>query len=202
MYLTGFKANDMGAGAAPSASSSSSIGLALALVPAAPRWQEPVPPASWKVRDDATTTQPPHRPPAHPQRAAAGLPRPAPARRPTSSAALGGWLWLAIIIVPVYYVVVTSLKDQAGYFTENPLASPTSPTLDNYRLVLQNDFVRYFVNSVIVTVGTVVPALLVSLHGLLRDRPWQRAAARLAPTRCSCWAWPSPCRRRSSRSTA
>ena len=81
--------------------------------------------------------------------------------RPNILGGLGGWLWLAIIIIPLYYVVVTSLKDQASYFTENPLALPSSPTLDNYRLVLQNDFVRYFVNSVIVTVGTVLPVLVI-----------------------------------------
>jgi raffinose/stachyose/melibiose transport system permease protein len=81
--------------------------------------------------------------------------------RPNIIGGLGGWLWLAIIIIPLYYVVVTSLKDQTSYFTENPLALPSSPTLDNYRLVLQNDFVRYFVNSVIVTVGTVLPVLVI-----------------------------------------
>ena len=37
--------------------------------------------------------------------------------RPNFLGGLGGWLWLAIIIVPVYYVVVTSLKNQAGFFT-------------------------------------------------------------------------------------
>ena len=96
-----------------------------------------------------------------------GAPTRAPRRsrlsftRPNILGGLGGWLWLAVIIVPLYYVVVTSLKDQASYFTQNPLAPPSSPTLDNYRLVLQNDFVRYFVNSVVVTVGTVLPVLVI-----------------------------------------
>jgi raffinose/stachyose/melibiose transport system permease protein len=44
----------------------------------------------------------------------------------------------------------------------NPLAPPTEPTLDNYKLVIENDFIRYFVNSTIVTLGAVVPAVLVS----------------------------------------
>jgi len=44
----------------------------------------------------------------------------------------------------------------------NPLAPPSHPTLENYRLVVQSDFPRYFANSVIVTVGAVVPAVLVS----------------------------------------
>jgi raffinose/stachyose/melibiose transport system permease protein len=36
------------------------------------------------------------------------------------------------------------------------------PTLDNYKLVLENDFARYFANSLIVTAGSVFPALLVA----------------------------------------
>ncbi|MDN4609485.1 carbohydrate ABC transporter permease [Arthrobacter burdickii] len=75
---------------------------------------------------------------------------------------LGGWVWLALIILPVYYVVITSLKNQAGFFGSNPLAPSTSPTLVNYRTVLEANFVRYFMNSVIVTLGSVIPAVVVS----------------------------------------
>jgi raffinose/stachyose/melibiose transport system permease protein len=83
-------------------------------------------------------------------------------RRPNWLAGLTGWLWLAIVIVPIYWILITSFKAQSDYFLANPLAPPTDPTLDNYRLVLDNDFARYFVNSVIVTLGTVVPAVLIS----------------------------------------
>ena len=82
--------------------------------------------------------------------------------RPNILGGLGGWVWLALIILPVYYVVITSLKNQAGFFGTNPLAPPTEPTLDNYRTVLEADFARYFMNSVIVTVGSVIPAVAVS----------------------------------------
>lgn len=75
---------------------------------------------------------------------------------------LAGWLWLAIVIVPIYWIVITSLKLQSDYYATNPLAPPTSPTLDNYRFVLESSFVQYFMNSVIVTVGAVGPAVLVS----------------------------------------
>ncbi len=75
---------------------------------------------------------------------------------------LGGWMWLAIIIIPIYYIVITSLKTQSGYFGQNPLAPPSSPTLENYQLVLDSDFARYFLNSVIVTAGSVIPTVLVS----------------------------------------
>jgi raffinose/stachyose/melibiose transport system permease protein len=83
-------------------------------------------------------------------------------RRPNLPGGLGGWLWLAVIVLPIYYVVITSLKNQAGFFATNPMLPPAEPTLDNYRLVLENDFARYFLNSVVVTLGTVIPALFVS----------------------------------------
>lgn len=45
----------------------------------------------------------------------------------------------------------------------NSLQPPANPTLASYGLVLQNDFLRYFLNSVIVTTGTVGITVLVSL---------------------------------------
>jgi raffinose/stachyose/melibiose transport system permease protein len=112
----------------------------------------------------ASTTQLPV-PPEAPVRTAVA-PRPEVRRaarfRPNLLGGLGGWLWLLVIILPIYYVVITSLKNQAGFFASNPMLPPAAPTLDNYKLVLENDFVRYFANSVIVTLGTVIPALVVS----------------------------------------
>ncbi|HET6533281.1 MAG TPA: carbohydrate ABC transporter permease [Actinoplanes sp.] len=74
-----------------------------------------------------------------------------------------GWLWLLIVMIPLYWVVITSFKTQANYFITNTFAPPGDPTLANYRLVIENDFIRYFFNSVIVSVGAVVPAVVVSL---------------------------------------
>ncbi|VXB37928.1 Dihydroxyacetone kinase, ATP-dependent [Arthrobacter sp. 9AX] len=84
-------------------------------------------------------------------------------------AGLGGWIWLAIIIIPVYYVVITSLKTQEGYFGQNPLALPSSPALENYQLVLAADFAKYFMNSTIVTLGAVIPTVLVAFMAQARD---------------------------------
>jgi raffinose/stachyose/melibiose transport system permease protein len=78
-------------------------------------------------------------------------------------AALGAWIWLAVIIVPIYYIVVTSIRPQSSFFSENPLSIPATPSLDAYSLVLQNDFLQYFANSVIVTIASVVVILAVSL---------------------------------------
>lgn len=84
-------------------------------------------------------------------------------KRPNILGALGGWLWLAVIIVPIYYIVVTSLRPQADYYAENPLSIPSHPTLDAYQLVLENEFVKYLTNSVLVTVAAVVVILAVAL---------------------------------------
>jgi raffinose/stachyose/melibiose transport system permease protein len=84
------------------------------------------------------------------------------ARRPNWLGGAAGWLWLLIVIVPIYWIVITSFKTQSNYFQTNPFVPPTEPTLDNYRFVIEADFARYFINSVIVTLGAVVPAVLVS----------------------------------------
>jgi raffinose/stachyose/melibiose transport system permease protein len=86
------------------------------------------------------------------------------------------WIWFVIVMLPIYWIVITSLKTQENYFATNPLVPPSNPTLENYRLVLRSDFAQYFVNSVIVTVGAVVPAVAVSFmaaYAIIRDhRRW------------------------------
>jgi raffinose/stachyose/melibiose transport system permease protein len=72
------------------------------------------------------------------------------------------WVWLLIMMVPIYWIVITSFKTQSNYYATNPFAPPGEPTLDNYRLVLESDFVQYFVNSAIVAIGAVVPAVIFS----------------------------------------
>ena len=129
---------------------------------------------------------------------------PSTARRLARFNWLGGgaaWIWFIIVMLPIYWIVITSLKTQENYFATNPLVPPSNPTLENYRLVLRSDFVRYFVNSVIVTVGAVVPAVVVSFmaaYAIIRDH--HRWFLR-GTNSCSSWDWRSRCRPRSSRST-
>ncbi|TMR21865.1 carbohydrate ABC transporter permease [Nonomuraea turkmeniaca] len=83
-------------------------------------------------------------------------------RRPNWVAGTVSWIWLAIVIVPIYWIIITSFKLQSNYYIENPLVPPSNPTLANYQMVIEAGFIRYFINSVIVTVGAVVPAVAVS----------------------------------------
>jgi raffinose/stachyose/melibiose transport system permease protein len=113
---------------------------------------------------------------------------------------LGGlfaWVWLAIIIIPIYYVVITTFKEQGSYFTQNPLALPNPPTLTAYQDVVEADIGRYFLNSVIVTIGAVIPIVLFSF--LASSAAIADCCASVV--RCSCSASPSRCKPRSSPST-
>jgi raffinose/stachyose/melibiose transport system permease protein len=73
-----------------------------------------------------------------------------------------GWVWLLIVMIPIYWIVITSFKTQANYFITNTFAPPSHPTFDNYKTVIDNQIVRYFFNSVIVTLGATLPAVLIS----------------------------------------
>lgn len=61
------------------------------------------------------------------------------------------FVWLAVVALPLYWIILTSFRSQSGFFVDGPLSFPADPTLDNYRLVLENDFWRYLGNSAIVT---------------------------------------------------
>ena len=96
--------------------------------------------------------------------------QPLPARRFTAAGAvrrvIGGsatLVWTAIVVVPVYWLVVTSLRSRTDFTAEGPLALPGHPTLDNYRTVWSGDFTTYLLNSVVVTAGTVVLTVLAAL---------------------------------------
>jgi raffinose/stachyose/melibiose transport system permease protein len=113
---------------------------------------------------------------------------PGPRQRRTNPAAqrrnwlggLAGWLWLAIIIIPVYWMFITSFKLQADYYSGNPMVPPGDPTLANYQFVLKSGFVTYFVNSVVSTAGAVVVAVLVSFMAAYAIvRGWQIRFLRL-----------------------
>lgn len=74
-----------------------------------------------------------------------------------------GVIWLVIGFYPVLYILITSLRSQAGFFSESPWLPPSQPTSSNYTNVLNNGFGLYVVNSVFVTVISIVLILLVSL---------------------------------------
>lgn len=88
--------------------------------------------------------------------------------------AKGGRLWLftvlaglvaLIVNVPLLNAALVSFKPD-GEIAKNPLALPASPTLDHYANVLYAsgyDFPRFFVNSALIAVGTVVVVLVIAI---------------------------------------
>ncbi|MET9773954.1 carbohydrate ABC transporter permease [Streptomyces sp. NPDC006367] len=118
-----------------------------------------------------------------PVRSAAARPRRArtPLRRALSGAA--ALLWTAVVLVPVYWLVVTSLRTRTDFTTDSPLAPPGHPTLENYRTVLDGDFTTYLLNSAVVTAGavalTVATALMAAFSIVRYSTPWSRLSFRL-----------------------
>jgi raffinose/stachyose/melibiose transport system permease protein len=73
-----------------------------------------------------------------------------------------GIIWLGVVVVPIYWVLVTSLRSPRDFFMTNQFALPSPPAFGNYVRVFEVNFVGYLMNSVIVTVGAVTLTLVVS----------------------------------------
>lgn len=70
-----------------------------------------------------------------------------------------------IVNIPLLNAMLVSFKPD-GEIAENPIALPTSPTLDHYANVLYAsgyDFPRFFLNSAMIAVGTVVVVLIIAI---------------------------------------
>jgi raffinose/stachyose/melibiose transport system permease protein len=103
-------------------------------------------------------------------------PAPAPIGRRNWLGGAAGWLWLIIVVLPIYWIIISSLKTQSTYYDTNPLVPPAHPSLASYHLVIKAGFAGYFLNSLVVAVGAVVPAVAVSFmaaYAIVRDgRGW------------------------------
>src|SRR5215204_55111 len=77
-------------------------------------------------------------------------------------AAVLGVVWFLIAFYPVYYMFTTSLRTQAGFLEGSLWIPPANPTLENYLSVINSGIGLYFVNSLFVTVFTVVLIVFVS----------------------------------------
>ena len=84
-------------------------------------------------------------------------------RAPNVLGGAAGTIWLLVTLVPIYYIVVTSVRPREDYFTSNPLSLPLHPTFSAYREVLSAGFTTYLLNSLIVTVVTVAATVVMSL---------------------------------------
>ena len=185
MYKRGFQANLMGPASAI-AVILVLVGLALALLLRRLGGGRRAT-ASWKGLTMATTlTTGTDRRPSARHRANAGTHR-AGGQRPNWLGGLLGWIWLAVVMIPIYWIVITSFKlDRRSTSPPTRSCPPSDPTLENYQLVIENDFPQLLPQQRRRhgRRGRARGALLV--HGGVRDRARQRqpVPARRS-TRCS-----------------
>ncbi|WP_414720402.1 carbohydrate ABC transporter permease [Streptomyces sp.] len=114
--------------------------------PEAPRSRRPVPPAAPPVRHD--------------QGLRGRLRR---VRKWNVPAGIASLVWLVIVGLPLYVLVLATLRDRDAYYDEGSLSAPTGLTLDNYRTVLESDFFTYLLNTAIVTVATAAVVVVLSV---------------------------------------
>lgn len=87
------------------------------------------------------------------------------------------YVFLAVVtlasLLPLSYVVLTSLKNQNQIFDVNQII-PTAVTLENFhRVLVEADFLMYFKNSVLVSVSCTLVCMLLSIgcgYGMTRFR--------------------------------
>ena len=81
--------------------------------------------------------------------------------------------WTIVVAFPLYFLLTTSLRQQGGYIVDGPLALPWPITFQNYIDVFHSQFMRYFVNNIIVTVGAVSLSVVFALfasYAIVRSR--------------------------------
>lgn len=119
--------------------------------------------------------------PKQPEGGAKGLrvTKPGKARKPTERpnllAGAFGWFWLAVIILPIYYIVITAFRTSQDLRANNQLIPSTEPTIAPFIRVIENDFFQFFFNSVVVTLSTVAVVLTVALmaaYYITRSTTW------------------------------
>ena len=72
-------------------------------------------------------------------------------------------LVVAIVLLPFFWMFSVSLKPSAEPFAIPARLWPQNPTVDNYRTAFQPEFRRYFLNSTIISIATIIIAITVGL---------------------------------------
>ena len=87
-----------------------------------------------------------------------------------------------LAITPFIYVILTALKTPEQIYDPNQII-PTYITFDNfYQVIFKSNFVRYFLNSVFITVVTTAICMILSTmaaYGLTRYKIWGAEAIKM-----------------------
>lgn len=84
-------------------------------------------------------------------------------RRWNIPAGAASLLWLVVVGLPLYVLVLATLRSNEAYYDKGALSLPGDLTLDNYRKVLEGDFFTYLLNTLIVTAATAVIVIVLSV---------------------------------------
>ncbi|MFC7154381.1 carbohydrate ABC transporter permease [Halomarina halobia] len=80
-------------------------------------------------------------------------------------------LFFALILFPIYWMFQSSLKTESALRATTWVPSAESFTLSNYDVLFSSDVGLYLLNSAVVTIGTVIAVVVISLiagYGLAR----------------------------------
>jgi xylobiose transport system permease protein len=94
-------------------------------------------------------------------------------QRPNWVAGAFSALWLLVVLAPVYVLVKAAFQTQAAYSAHGPLSAPRDLTLSNFQLVFHSGFLRFFLNTAVITLVVVVIVLLVvppAAYAIVRNR--------------------------------
>ena len=76
-----------------------------------------------------------------------------------------GWLAAFLIFFPILWMVVTSFKTEIDAIATPPKLA-FSPTVENYVTVRERaDYVHFALNSIVISVGATLLAILISVPG-------------------------------------
>jgi xylobiose transport system permease protein len=83
------------------------------------------------------------------------------------------FVWLLIVMLPLYALVASTLTTRASYLENGPLSLPEHASLDAYERVLEGDFLRYLLNTAVVTVSAAGLAIVLAVtvaYAVVRTR--------------------------------
>jgi xylobiose transport system permease protein len=81
--------------------------------------------------------------------------------RPNWIAGLMAGVWLIVVLLPVYVLVLAAVQTQPNYNSQGPLSLPKALTGSNFSAVIHAGFLRYFLNTLIVSAAVVAIVVIV-----------------------------------------
>lgn len=77
-------------------------------------------------------------------------------------------VWLVIVLAPLYYMVLASLRTQGTYLTDNPWVPSGDLSVSSYSTVFGAGLGRYLLNSVLLTAACIALTVTISLAAAFR----------------------------------